>query len=96
MKLAPSKENVELLRTVSNGLDQIANRAMQNAMHFKSQVSACMSELTDGDEESLKEIVQTVTKDAQKTETVARELAKEANLLADDLEQEIKVKTLRR
>ena len=96
MKLAPSKENVELLREVSQGLVNIGEQAIQSASAFAVAADACENSLTEGDAEALGEIVGSLYADAKSLLQVAQELASEVGQLADDLEEQINVKTLKR
>ena len=95
MKLAPSEENVALLREVAGSLHQISNTAVQNAAGFVSQAQGNRDGLTDGDAEGLDDVLQYVRGDVQKISEAALELAAEAGQLADDLEQQVKLKVLK-
>ncbi len=96
MKLAPSTENVELLREVADCVHQTAEGALGDAESFVSQVTAAGSGLTDGDEESLMEVARSAVSQLKSLYDVMIELAKETSDLADELDQAVKQKTFGR
>ena len=96
MKLAPSRENVELLREVAAALDQTAEEALGAAGTFRSKVASAASGLTEGDEESLMDIAQSAGSQLRSLYDTMKELAKETSDLADELEEAILEKTLKR
>ena len=93
MKLAPSTENVELLRQVADCVHQTAEGALGDAESFVSQVNSAASGLTDGDEESLMEVAQSAVSQLRSLYDVMIELAKETSDLADNLESVIPQRT---
>ena len=95
MKLAPSRENVDLLRQVASGLHNISDTSVQEAAAFVTKAQASRDGLTDGDAEGLDDVLQYVRGDTQKMSDMAMELATEASQLADELDQHIPRKTLK-
>ena len=89
MRLAPSEENVQLLRQITQELERIKCQAGTDASNLLTRVSAEADELTRGDAESLEELLVKVAGDVRNLTETIQELIQETAVLADELEIQI-------
>ena len=95
MKLAPSVENVRMLREVVKRLEQVKEEAGAGTSDLLTRAAAELDGLARGDAESLEELLSEITGDVRTMTDTIQELVQEITALADALETEAHYSVLR-